>query len=333
MASSRALATLLTAALSLAAATAWADPTPQQRDLARNLMQKGRDARAAHDNKLALESFKAADDIMRVPTTGFEVARSLADLGRLVDAHEMLLRVMQIPERPDDSQGFRDARGYAKVLDDDLVQRIPRLRITVDGAPMDKVTSITVDGVALPAAAVLVPYKVDPGHHVIVARTDGAEGRAEIDEVERDTKAVVVHVVETPVGATPASAPAAPDAPPAAPDTTTEPRGLGTATWIGLGVAAAGLVAGSVTGALSIADKGSLASQCNGTRCPPSANGTLRNANAFATVSDVSFIVAGVGAGLGLAGFLWLRPSAAPATSASVRAWIGPGSAGVSGTF
>ena len=243
---------------------------------------------------------------------------------------------MQIPERPDDSQGFREARGYAKVLDDELVQRIPRLRITVDGAPMDKVTSITVDGVALPAAAVLVPYKVDPGHHVIVARTDTAEGRAEVDEVEHDAKAVVVHVVETPVAATPAapaSPPATPAEPSAASDTTTQPRGLGTVTWIGLGVTAAGLVAGSVTGALSIADKGSLASQCNGTRCPPSANGTLQNANTFATVSDVSFIVAGVGAGLGLAGFLWLRPSAAPATSASVRPWIGPGGAGVSGTF
>src|SRR5438445_7585866 len=99
MASKRSL--LFALALALLSTRALAEPTPPQKDLARSLMQKGRDARQAHDNKAALESFKAADDIMHVPTTGFEVARALADLGRLVEAHDVLLRVMAIPERPD----------------------------------------------------------------------------------------------------------------------------------------------------------------------------------------------------------------------------------------
>jgi hypothetical protein len=316
----------------LASASAVADPTPQQKELARDLMQKGRTARQSHDDKLAFDSFKAADDIMHVPTTGFEVARSLTDLGRLVDAHEALVRVMAIPERPDDSQGFRDARGYAKVLDDQLLGRIPQLRIGIDGVSADKITGVSVDGVALPPGALLVPYKVDPGHHVVVATSGGGEARAEVDVKEGESKQVVAHLTAAPAPVVPAPVPAAPE--PAAPPAESG-RGLGAVTWAGIGIAGAGVIAGSVTGIVSISDKGSLSSQCNGTRCPASANGTLQSANTMATISTVSFAVAGAGAALGLVGFFVLRPeaSATTTTGGRVTPWVAIGSAGLNGTF
>lgn len=52
-----------------------------------------------------------------------------------------------------------------------------------------------------------------------------------------------------------------------------------------------------------------------------------------ATISTVSFIAAGVGAGVALTGFFVLRPHAAPSTSATLNPWIGLGSAGVYGSF
>jgi hypothetical protein len=348
MASEARAAIALALALALTARTALADPTPEQKELARGLMQRGRDARQAHDDKQAFESFKAADDIMHVPTTGFEVARSQADLGQLVEAHETLQRVMLLPERPDDSQGFRDARGYAKVLDDELLQRIPQLRIAVDGGPTDGSLRLSVDGVALPPAAQLVPYKVDPGHHVVLAGAGGAEGRAEVDVQERETKDVAVHAgPASPAPATVAapSPPASASLPPATPPPATPPPtpdaagssgragGLGTITWIGGGVAAAGVIVGSITGALAISDNHTLSSECNGPRCPPSANGTLQSANGLATASTVSFVVAGAGAGLALAGFLWLRPAPTATSGVRVTPWIGLEAAGLDGAF
>jgi hypothetical protein len=326
---------LVLAALALPPAPAMADPTPQQKELARDLMQKGYAARAAHDLKVALESFKAADDIMHVPTTGFEVARSQADLGMLVEAHETLVEVMRTPDKPGDPQAFRDARGYAKVLDQQLAPRIPQLRISVSGATS---AAVSVDGVDLPAGGLLVPYKVDPGHHVVVAKTDALSGRAETDVAEGDVKDVWVTLQAPSSGPTPPP-PAAPAAPESTEPESPSHRGFGPLAWVGLGVAAVGVGVGAVTGVMTLSDKSSIASQCNGTRCPPSTYGKIDSANTLATISTVSFVVGGAGAALGVAAWFlgWGvdQPSAAPASGSTVRVepWVGLGSAGVGGRF
>jgi hypothetical protein len=51
-------------------------------------------------------------------------------------------------------------------------------------------------------------------------------------------------------------------------------------------------------------------------------------------VSTVGFIVAGVGAAVGVVG-LFVHPSSSPAPqqTGSISPWIGPGMAGASGTF
>jgi hypothetical protein len=352
MASSRRLSWLLSwavvPALLAAEVPARADPTPQQKELARNLMQKGHDARNAHDLKLALESFKSADDIMHVPTTGFEVARSQLDLGRLVEAHETLLGVMRWPEKSGEPRAFRDARGYAKILDDEVVPRIPQLRIRLQAAPPDQRAIVTVDGVTLPEGALLVPYRVDPGHHVVTAKVEAApvmEGRAEADVAERQTKDVIISLAPTAL-APPAPASALPAAPapgaepipasgaesPAREDGTR--RGLGPVAWAGFGIAAAGLAVGTVTGIMTIADKGSIASQCNGTRCPPSTYDSLSTANTLATTSTVSFVVAAAGAGVGVVAWLLGHGSAPPtASSARVMPVIGVTTVGLRGAF
>jgi len=339
MASSRKLLWLAVLALVLFSTPARADPTAQQRELARDLMQKGHDARNAHDPKVALESFKGADDIMHVPTTAFEVARSQVDLGQLVEAHETLLGVMRAPERAGEPQVFHDTRGYAKVLDDEVVARIPQLRIKVDGGTPGRTPTVVVDGVALPEGALLVPYKVDPGHHVVTAKTDAADGRAEAEVAERETKDVTVTlaaVASSPGAAVPVptGAPAPEPAPPT-PEAPQAGRGPGPVAWAGFGVAAAGLALGTVTGIMTLSDKGSIASQCNGNHCPPSTYGALSSANTLALVSTVSFVVAGVGGGVGLVGWLLGRDPGAPppATGIRITPFIGAGAAGATGTF
>src|SRR5271157_3775010 len=58
----------------LAASGASAQVSAADRETARSMMQEGRDLRDKGDLKGALQRFKAADDIMHVPTTSLEVA-------------------------------------------------------------------------------------------------------------------------------------------------------------------------------------------------------------------------------------------------------------------
>ena len=319
------------------ATTASAGPSPQQKELARDLMQKGYAARGAHDLKVALESFKGADDIMHVPTTGFEVGRSQADLGLLVEAHETLLEVMRLQEKPGEPQAFREARGYAKVLDQQLVPRIPQLRISVSGAPSP---TVNVDGTDLPEGALLVPYKVDPGHHVVSAKSGAATGRTETDVGEGEVKDVWVTLQAAPASAPVAPPPLAPVVPNSAePEATPAHRGFGPLAWAGFGVAVLGVGVGAVTGVMTLSDKSSIASQCNGSLCPPSTYDKMDSANMLATVSTVAFAVGGAGAAVGLAAwfFGWGvdPPSSAPASGQAVHIEprIGLGTAGVAGSF
>jgi hypothetical protein len=78
-------------------AIALAEPTAAERETARGLMTQGRSQRDAKDYRAALQSFQAADAIMRVPTTGYEVAKTLELMGQLVEARDTLVRTLRIP--------------------------------------------------------------------------------------------------------------------------------------------------------------------------------------------------------------------------------------------
>jgi hypothetical protein len=274
-------------------------------------MQKGYAARETHDLKLALESFRSADEIMHLTTTAFEVARSQADLGLLVEAHETLREIMRMPEKPGEPQPFRDARGYAKVLDQQIVPRIPQLRLSVSGSP---------------AAA------------VHVAKASAGTGRTETDVAEGESKDVPV-TLQTQSTAAPAAPPSTP-APSRTESMAPVPahRGFGPLAWVGFGVAVVGVGVGAVTGVITLRDKSSIASQCNGTLCPPSTYDKLDSASTMATVSTVSFAVGGAGAALGLAAWLlgWgVESPSDAATSATIRVtpYFGLASGGISARF
>jgi hypothetical protein len=319
-------------------------------------MRQGRERRASHDLKGALESFQAADALMHVPTTGYEVARAQADLALLVEAEDTLLHVLRIPEQAGDPEPFRQARTNARELSESLEARIPSVLVKVEGAPEGAPVDVRVDGVHVPAAALAVPRKLDPGHHVIEAAVGAVTAKKELDLQEKEAQDVTVTltgVVWPPEQAPAATAPPPVAEPAAAPsstaaaapasrgaeapagDETPKGRGIGAVTWIAFGVAGAGLVAGSVTGLVSMGDKSSAQSGCTNNLCPPPTWSDIDSARTMATISTVSFVVAGVGAAVGVATLLF-RPSAAPAPatqSARIVPWVGAGSAGVVGVF
>lgn len=347
MASSRAVAPLaiaLALAAALAPSRAHAQPSAADRETARTLMDDGRALRDKNDLKEALDRFKAADDIMHVPTTALEVARTQVPLGLLVEARDTIARIRLMPAKPNEPVQFKEARQKAEQLDASLEGSVPRLTVAVRGAPAGQALSVTIDGVAVPAAVVGLPRAVDPGHHVVVVKTQGAEGQREVDLREGEAKSLEVALLPSarPAAATQAAPPLpapATDAPVAetpAPRRTHTPDAL---TYVGGGVAAAGLAVGAVSGAMSLSQTSSLSSACPGHTCPPSSFSTYDSANSLATVATIAFVAGGVGACVAVVSLVvghedTSEPaSTTPSARLRVSPWIGAGSAGLRGSF
>jgi hypothetical protein len=353
----------LAAAAVMIALVAWAapsraEPSAAEKETARSFMAEGRVRRDRNDLPGALESFRAADAIMHVPTTGLEVARTEAALGRLVEAADALRSVLHLPASPNDPPPFVAARGAAQSLLADVLARVPSIRVAPRGSKEG--VRVAIDDAPLPAEAIGQAFKIDPGHHVVRVTQRGATVTREVDVAERETKLVAFDgPSDSPAGAAavapapgpdPAPEPAAPapsaDAPPAtspepsdaapgdAPPPGAPSHPMRTIAWTGVAVAGAGVVVGSITGLLSLSHASDAKAICDGDHCPPAAASDIDAAHATGRASTIAFAVAGAGAAVALVGFLvGDRGSPPDAQAARVVPWIGPGAAGARVTF
>lgn len=281
-------ATLLMACALTWTTTAWADPTQQEKERARDLMAEGRDKR---DNKNdmagALESFRQADAIMHVPTTGYEVAKAQQALGQLVEARDTVANILKLPSSINDPAPFSEARAKADALGKELDKQIPQLKIVVKLGDPKLVATVTIDDAPVPSLD--VPARVNPGKHVVTGKAEGVpDARQEITIAASETKDVELRLER------------AVAAPPPAPPSK---RGLPTLSLIGFGVGAAGLVVGSVTGIMAMSAESDIAGRCQDKRCGTAVKEDLDSAKTTATISTIGFIVAGVGVAVGVVGF------------------------------
>jgi hypothetical protein len=354
MASRKTLALAAFAAALVCAGPAIAEPSAADKASARSLMADGRAARDRGDASAALKAFSAADGIMHVPTTGLELARAQAAVKALVEARDTALRVVRAPEGASDPAPFRAAREAAAALANELDKRIPTLAITVAGAP----AQVTIDGVDVPAAELAQPRRLNPGHHTVQASFGGVATSVDrqVDLAEGDAKRVSLDAPAAAGTVPPAGGPQESGAEPAAasehadtatdnpqPDATASRMSPGATvlTWGGFGVAGVGLIAGAVSGLITLTATSSIKSSghCYGDTCGPEENDRISSANTTAMISNVSFAVAGAGAVAGLVGLLLPRTGAPPpadnagSTTSRIEPWLGIGSAGVRGTF
>jgi hypothetical protein len=318
-----------------------AEPTAEEKETARGMMDEGHARREAGNHVGALEQFRGADAIMHVPTTGLEAAREQIALGQFVEARDTLLRIIRAPSNGQEPEAFRMARKNAEALDDELSKRIAALNIAIRGAPVDASMQVTVDGLRVSSAALVAPFKVNPGHHVVTATTAASTARTEVDVLQAETAAVTVTL--PPSRPSPESAAQESRAVPsdatagAIRDESTSTSVVPWLRWGGFGLAIAGVGVGSVTGAMSMSTTSSITKGCVNKRCPLTSQSDADSARTLATVSNVSFVAAGVGCALGIVSF-FIAGSPAPSSRATgvgphVTAWIGSGDAGVRGTF
>jgi hypothetical protein len=337
MASERCFAIALTVLWCSVPGAAWGDgPTAAEKETARGMMDSGHARRDAGDHKGALELFQGADSIMHVPVTGIEVAREQVALGHLVEARDTLQVVLRLPAENGEPEVFRAARKDASTLDDSLVKRIPALQITVSG----NAAQVILDGRPVPLPALVAPFKVDPGHHVVVAMAEGGEPKKEVgvDVGEGETRSVELTLperTEAPPQASQDNAGTAAHegAAPTAPSGSAVPW----LRWGGVGLAAVGIGAGTITGLIAISSKSSADKGCVNNMCPPSTWSDVNSARTTSTLSTIAFSVGGGGVVLAVISYL-IAPAKPQASStgtqgATFAPWLGLGSAGFSGAF
>lgn len=270
--------------------------------MARELFLEGNARFDQSDYPGALDAYQRADEIMRVPTTGYKVGKTLVALGRLLEARDKLVGVTLLPRQLNESAAFAHAREQAARLADEVRERIPSLSVSVSGPPAGGF-QLSIDGDLVAAAIASSPLRLNPGRHVVRAQAAGYIASERVVEL-RERDAVEIHLALLAEGSEP---------PP-------EPAGISPLVWTGFGVAAAGIVVGSITGVMSLKKASKLDDSCPAGSCPPDAESDIDSAYATATASTIAFIVAGVGAGVGVTGLL-LSDFGSP----DAQAWLAPG--------
>jgi hypothetical protein len=310
---------------------------------ARDLSNQGKDDFDAGRFDAAAQKFQKAFEAVKVPTLALWSARAEARLGRLVAASEHYRQASQLAPNElwvGDSQ--QEAQAEAAQELEALLPRIPKLRITIVGGQPNEVT-MTVDNVPLPSALAGVDRPTDPGQRRVIGKRGPETADVVVELRERDVKEVVLKfsgaplVVPVPAAtATPAAANqpvALAMAPAAAPPSDggsqvgSTQRTLG---WIGLGVGAAGIIEGAVTGIFVIQRYSKLKDGCPNGVCDPTQIDSYRMDiyNTLRTASMVGFIVGGVGLAAGTTLLL-----TSPTPSTKVGLFVGPGTASVHGVF
>jgi hypothetical protein len=337
-------ATFVFAATAAPAAWGQQQPTASARATARALMDEGFEHRERGDLRGALEAFRAADALVRAPTTTLEVARVEEALGMLLEARNTL-ESMASPTSTSEPREFAEARAAAAHLSEDLDARVPSVRFALQGAARDG-ASIAIDGDAIPRAARDVAHRLDPGQHIVVVRTAaGSESRVTFSLHEGEARQLEVAVADVPAPVSPVvtTSPVAPSAPQAATPSATpvkRPPAVGsspiaqnrTIAYVSFGIAATGLAVGTIAGLVAIAHKNDAATQCVAGECPPSTYHDLDVASGASTVSNVGFVVAGLGAVAGVVALLVERRPE-PKAAGFLRPFAAPSSVGIGGSF
>lgn len=335
------IAKTLLLCLGLYAGSVRADPTPPSAaDLAaaRELGMAGAILADQGRCKEAVGKLQRAAALYAAPTIVGRLGECQVKLGHLVRGTETLERVVHEELDADAPKPFVEAQERAKKVLARALPQIAKLVIVVH-APQGVTPRVTVDDQPVPPALLGAPRPTDPGDRAIQARAPGclpADASVRLDPGARK----VVHLTLTidpnaPLPETPAAAPT-----PRHPSPRTADHGAAdrdrTVAYVLFGVGGAGVIAGSVLGLMAAEKEGVLSANCPGNRCSPAYKNDIDTGRALGTGATIAF---GVGLAAAAAGAYFFFSSPAPkegrATQRgiSARAWLGPGSVGVTGSF
>lgn len=116
----------------------------------------------------ALDLLRRAETLVHAPTHLLYMARAADKLGRLVQAHELYLKLSREPLARDAPRAFVAAQQAALHEVTAIESRLPYLTVTTDLA-LTNGSKLTLDDRVIPNVLIGIPFPVDPGNHIIVA--------------------------------------------------------------------------------------------------------------------------------------------------------------------
>jgi hypothetical protein len=282
----------------------------------------------------ASQRMAAAQPTSAEESTGkLEQAQSQAQQGLLVEARATLARILSTSPKASDPPDASITRAKAQQLDGALQERLGSLRFEVTGLSPGVLATVWVDENVNPVVPE-TPLKVNPGRHIVVAKTATQQVSQTVDVRERATAPVVLAFAPSAVPTTDVGGEQAPGVPPV-----TRP-GLPAAAYWGLGVGAAGFMVGSVTGILALVSKKPNDPRCAASQCPPSSwNDYDPTQKTLARASTASLLIGAAGVGLALGSILMNKKHEAAGVTTprsvaqSVRIAPAPGGMGLSGKW
>lgn len=339
----------------------------EQRAGARTLATEGAQAFNEGRFKDAVDLFSKAESLVHAPPHLLFMARAHAKLGQFVKAREAYLKIVKEQLSPNAPQAFRDAQSAAEEERKQVEPHIGKLLVKVEGADGAKDLSVAIDGQPFPTVLLGVPQPTDPGDHTVTATATGFKGApATVSLKDAGSGSVVVKMEvdnsvpppsAAPVSAPPAGGLTVSTAPSGAPPSDTGAsggNGLRTASYVGFGVGAVGIVLGTVFVMKSASNrKDADAAQTelektgstSGTACSVAAGtcrGDIPQAQAVADADDkarsaktigiVGYVVGGLGVAAGVTLFV-LSNKKSDAQAAYVAPYVGVGAIGVRGAF
>ncbi len=313
-------------------------------DEARELARDGSKALEAENYKVALEKVTAAEALYHAPTHLLLMGNAQAGLGKLADALATFERLTAEPIPAAAPTAFKDAQDVGRKRVKELMARVPSLLVAVEVAEAIAPV-IEVDGKVVNFSGGLA-VRLDPGEHVITVTAEGFEtAKTKFTLPEKGGVVRLPIALQKKGGGGSATATATATAAAGAASGSAAPSGSGgpasapsrVPAYVAFGVAGASIVAGAVTGGLSLSMTGELKGVCLENLCPASERGKLDSANVLATTSTATFVIGGLAA---VAGVVLLKvnlgsssPKPSTGSTATLEPWISVGGAGVRGKF
>jgi hypothetical protein len=281
---------------------------------ARVLAAQGAEAFEERDFSRALELFQRAGAIIQAPTITLMEARTLVELGRLVEALEKYGVTERMLDVDPHNDAFRQAADAAAREVQPILQRVPTLRVRVTSPNAAEKVELQIDGRKVPQELAAVDRPYDPGPHRVEARgSSGGSATREITLAERAHEDVVLHL-------SPPPPPVMLPMPPPKPERSTPVLG-----WVVGGSGLAFTALGAITGVMALNHKSELDAACK-PGCPATSAADIR---AFRSERTLSYVGFGLGAlGLGVGSYLILT-----APSGNVDVGLAPNQVSLAGHF
>jgi len=168
----RTLGVLLTLATVLPFAGSAAAQTEEDRANARAAAGAGADAFDSGNFQKSADFFERAESLVHSPVHLWYISRSVKELGQLVKARELCMRVVREGTKGASSGVLAANDGCNDILKE-LEGRIPVLTIDVVGLEKGTKYSVKRNGVDVSLAVIGIPAPVDPGEYTVTGTAEG----------------------------------------------------------------------------------------------------------------------------------------------------------------